>query len=201
MYKILDFDSSIDLTDFYNLAKSKGFLNNCNQNVLYNSFTHFNKFKVWLLFYDNVCIGSVAAHSLEEIGFLNNAYRIGARTCVLTDLDKKHPTLRTKNQILTHQNVTAQILLPLCIEWAKKENNLYITSNENDHGTQKLVHKIFCPTLQASGALEKPIEFEYRLSIQSFWKMNVDVYYQQLKNNQWPEAKIALNNYLGYDIV
>jgi hypothetical protein len=202
MYKIVDFDTSIDLSDFYKSAAHRGFLNNSNQKVLYESFTHFEKFKVWLLYYDDICIGSVAAHSLEELRFLgNNAFRIAARTCVLTDQDKKHPSLRTRNQILTHQNVTAQILLPICVEWAGKKNNLYITSNENKHGTQRHVHKIYCPALNSTGALEDSIELEYRLSLQSFWKMNVDVFYNQLGENQWPEARLALKNYLGYDIV
>jgi hypothetical protein len=201
MYKIVDFNTSIDLTEFYNSAASKGFLNNSNQEVLYNSFTHFNKFKVWLLQYNDIFIGSVAAHSLEELGFLGNkAFRIAARTCILTDRDPNYPSLRTKNQILTHQNVTAQILLPLCIEWAGRNNDLYITSNEKKHGTQRLVHNIFCPLMQSIGVLEQPLEFEYRTALQYFWKINVDMFYKQLKDYQQAESMMSLKNYLGYDL-
>lgn len=201
MYKILEFSDNLVLDDFYKLAHAKGYNNNTSKEVLYDTFAHCERFQTWILYYNESAVASVSAHSLEELGILGEAYRIAARTCVLADLTERPKNLRTENTIFTqHQHLTAQVLIPLCIEWAGRDKDLYISTNENDTGKQKAVHKKYCPSLLKSGVLEEPIELEYRLSIQCFWKMNVDVFYNQLRPNQWPETKDALFDYLGYNI-
>ena len=141
------------------------------------------------------------SHSLEELGTLEDAYRIAVRTCSFDDLTKNRPGLRTANAVINrHQTIAGQILIPLCIEWAGRNKNLYISSNENDVGTQKIVHRRYCPGLQKNGVAEPAVDLEYRGAIQSFWKINVDVYYKQLKNEHWPDAKEALISYLGYNV-
>jgi hypothetical protein len=201
MYKIVEYSDNLDLTEFYRLASERGFYNNNSKEVLYDTFSHCERFQTWILFYNERAVGSVSSHSLEELGILGDAYRIAARTCVFTDISGKNNNMRSLERVIKqHQNLTAQIFIPLCIEWAGRDRDLYISSNENAHGTQRLVHNIFCPALNSTGALDNPIELEYRLSLQSFWKLNVDVFYNQLKEGQWNEAKFALQSYLGYTL-
>jgi hypothetical protein len=202
MFYIKEYSDSLDLTDYYQLATERKLYNNDSREKLVDTWLHMDRWQVWLLYYNEQVVGSVAAHSLEELGVLGDAYRIAARTCAFDDLTGQRKTLRTVNTIFTkHQNLTAQLLLPLCIEWAGKDKDLYISSNENDIGKQKYVHRLYCPSLKKMGILVDPVELEYRGAIQSFWKFNTDIYYEQLKHNQWQDAKEALISYLGYNIV
>jgi hypothetical protein len=127
------------------------------------------------LFYNDVAVGSVAAHSIDE------GYRICARTCVLSELLPLH-TLRTRNQIVTHQHVTAQYLMPACVEWVGKKGNMYITSHPCNVGTQRLVHTVWGPSLEKTGVLTREFEKLYRGHNQTFWKLNADVFLEQLRN-------------------
>ena len=80
MYNIIPWTEDLDLTDFYAEAERKGFVNNSSQEAMIDCFKHENKWRVWILYYNDRAVGSVAAHSIEE------GYRICARTCVLTHL-------------------------------------------------------------------------------------------------------------------
>jgi hypothetical protein len=108
-----------------------------------------------------------------------DAYRICARTCVLTDLLPR-TSLRTITGIINHQNYTAQYLMPACIEWTPPWADLYITSTENAVGSQRLVNRIFCPALEATGVLEFAGKYVYRDTEQNFWRVNVNKFYQEL---------------------
>ena len=128
-------------------------------------------------------MGSVGAHSFPEMG--DNAYRIAVRTCVFTN---KLPlnTVRTRNQIVTHQHATSQFLIPVCIEWAPKGSSLYITSNESSVGTQRLVHRIFGPAMEATGQMKRVKEIEYRGTTQTVWQLYPDKFYEELnKYDKW----------------
>jgi len=196
MFTIKEYNDSLDLSQYYQLAHDRGFYNNDSKEKLINTWQHMDRWQVWLLYYNDQIVGSIAAHSLEELGILGDAYRIAARTCTFDDLTGQRKTLRTANTIIAkHQNLTAQLLLPLCIDWAGRDKDLYISSNENDTGTQKYVHKLYCPGLRKINILENPIELEYRGAIQSFWKMNVSEFYQQMEIHWWPEARAALADY------
>lgn len=202
MYRIYEYNDNLNLDQFYKTATERGFYNNNSKEKLVDTFTHLNSWKVWIVYYNNTAVGSVAAHSLEELGILGNAYRIGARLCSFDNLIGDRKTLRTRNTVLVkHQSLTSQLLIPICIEWLGKEKDLYLSTNENETGSQRLVHKTACPTWNKSGILDKPIDLEYRNAIQSFWKVNVEEFYTQLRKHQWPEARLALREYLGYDIV
>jgi hypothetical protein len=177
MFKIVPWSAELDLTKFYELASKKKFENNASQKALVDCFRNEREKQVWILYYNEEAVGSVAAHSLD---ILPNAYRICARTCVFTD---KLPfqQLRSLNYTCQqHQNVTAQFFIPQCIEWAGKDKNLYITSHPSHVGTQKLVHNIYCPALEKIGTLIKETEIEYRGHRQTFWKLNVDTFFDQL---------------------
>jgi hypothetical protein len=183
MYKIVPFSDDLDLEEFYKNAKQRGYENNSNKFWLKDCFRNEKENQTWILYYNNVAVGSVAAHSFPEMG--EHSYRIAARTCVLTDKLGMH-NLRTRNQIITHRHVTGQFLIPTCIEWAGKQNNLYITSNKLESGSQRLVHNIYFPEMEKSGQVENCGEIEYRNTIQTVWKLNVDKFYAELnKYSRW----------------
>lgn len=177
MYKIVPWTTDLDLTHFYADAARRGFTNNSSQRVMIDCFKNENEWKVWILYYNEVAVGSVAAHSISE------GYRICARTCVLTDLLPAR-SLRTRNEIITHQHVTAQFLMPVCIKWAVSKD-MYITTHPSDVGTQRLVHTIWGPSLEKSGVLTKAFEKEYRGQVQTFWKLNPTIFLTQLAAVKW----------------
>ena len=183
MFKIIPWSAELDLTEFYETAKAKGFENNASQKMLVDCFNNEQLKQVWILYYNDKAVGSVAAHSFPEMG--DNSFRIAVRTCVFSDLLPMN-TLRTRNQIVTHQHVTSQFLIPTCIEWAPKGANLYITSNENSVGTQRLVHRIFGPAMEETGQMKRVAEIKYRGTNQTVWQLFPDKFYEELnKFSRW----------------
>ena len=180
-YRIVPWSEQLDLIDFYENARTRGFENNASQQMLVDCFNAEREKKVWILYYNNIAIGSVASHSFDIMG--KNSYRIAARTCVLTDMIPT-PSLRTRNQIVTHQHATSQFLIPTCIEWCPKGANLYITSNENSAGTQRLVHRIFGPAMEESGQMKRVGDIHYRGTNQTVWQLFPDKFYEEL--NKYP---------------
>jgi hypothetical protein len=175
MYKIIPWTPELDLTDFYRYCTAKGFDNNASQKAMIDCFGNEREWCVWILYYNDVAVGSVAAHSIDE------GYRICARTCVLSELLPLN-TLRTRNQIVTHQHVTAQYLMPACIEWVGTKGDMYITSHPSEVGTQRLVHTVWGPSLEKTRVLTRAFEKEYRGHTQTFWKLNADVFLEQLRS-------------------
>jgi hypothetical protein len=183
MYKIIPWTPELDLTEFYVTAEAKGFTNNASQKMLVDSLAKEKAWCVWILYYNDKAIGSVGAHSFPEMG--EDAFRIAVRTCVFTDLLPMN-TLRTRNQIVTHQHVTSQFLIPACIEWTPPWADLYITSNESSVGTQRLVHNIFGPAMESSGQMERIKEIEYRGTKQTVWQLFPDKFLEELgKHPRW----------------
>ena len=181
MYKIIPWSSDLDLTEFYSTAEKKGFVNNSTQKMLVDSLSNEREKQVWILYYNEIAVGSVAAHSFDEMG--SNCYRIAVRTCVFTD-HIPTPTLRTLNQITTHQHVTSQFLIPICLEWVPRDSRVFITSNENSAGTQKLVHNIFAPAMAKTGQMEKCCDIFYRGTYQTVWELFPDKFNKEL--NKYP---------------
>jgi hypothetical protein len=177
MFKLKPWSIELDLTDFYTEASAKGFVNNSSQAQMIDCFRNEDRWCVWILYYNEIAVGSVAAHSIDE------GVRICARTCVLTHLLPTN-TLRTRNQIITHQHVTAQFFMPVCIEWAG-DVDMYITSHPSDIGTQRLVHNIWGPALEKTGVLTRAFEKEYRGHLQTFWKLNANIFLEQLEKVKW----------------
>jgi len=177
MYRITPWSPDLNLDEFYAEATRKGFVNNANQQAMVDCFKNEKEWGMWILYYNNIAVGSVGAHSIEE------GYRICARTCVLSNLLPLN-TLRTRNQIVTHQHITAQYLMPTCIEWVAGRGDMYITSHAGKIGNQRLVHNVWGPSLEKTGVLSRSFEKNYRGHLQTFWKLNVDVFLQQLKENK-----------------
>jgi hypothetical protein len=184
MYKIIPWTPDLDLTEFYAEADRRGFVNNASQHAMIDCFRNEKSWQVWILYYNDLPVGSVAAHSFDEV-MGEDSYRICARTCVFSDrlpLD----TLRTRNQIVTHQHVTSQFLIPACITWAPNWDKLYITSNENTAGTQRLVHNIFGPAMEATGQMKRIKDVDYRGVTQTIWQLFPDRFLEELtKHPRW----------------
>jgi hypothetical protein len=182
MYKMMPWSEDLDLSDFYAEAERRGFVNNATQKMLVDSLAKEDKWCVWVLYYNNTAVGTVGAHSLPELG--DNAYRICARTCAFTDM-MPIDHLRTREGITSHQNVTAQFFIPQCIEWVG-EGDMYITTHPSEIGTQRLVHTVWGPSLALTGCLTLAVSKEYRGHVQTFWKLNKDVFLDQLdKVKKW----------------
>lgn len=181
MYEMIPWSAEMDLTEFYDLALKKGFLNNASQKAMIDCFNNEKEKEIWILHYNNRPVGAVGCHSLEIMG--PDAYRICARNCVLAEIAGEHGMATRNNAIRKHQNFTDQYYIPACIEWAGRDKNLYITTNESPVASQRLVHRIYCPTHAASGILENTGEKEYRGTRQTFWKLNVEKFYDSLNNH------------------
>ena len=184
MYQVVQWHKNLDLSDFYKEAQKRGFTNNSNQAAMIDCFSKEKQWAVWILYYNEIAVGSVAAHSFDDV-MGENTYRIAARTCVFTD---KLPlnTLRTKNQIITHQHVTSQFLIPTCLDWVPRGSKVFITSNEKLVGTQRLVNKIFCPAMEQSGQMKKIKNIFYRGTEQNIWELFPDKFYEELnRHGRW----------------
>ncbi len=178
-YKLLKWSENLDLDKFYERASQKGYVNNSSQSRLVDCFRNEKKSQIWILYNDDKAVGSVGAHSFDEVCG-SGSYRILTRCCVL-DGNRPDYGLGTARRLISqHQNVNDQYFLPKCIEWTQS-NNLYVTSNENSAGSQKLVHKIYFPTLEKLGIVKNEGEIIYRNTRQTLWKLNVDNFYDNLR--------------------
>jgi hypothetical protein len=193
MFSIVEFNKNIDLTEFYKQCNLKGFYNNCNEDVLHNNMIHFNDFKVFLLYFNDRCIGSVGLHSLEELGILgDNAYRIAVRTCILSHLIDGNRLLKVQNYSKAPMNhYASQFLITACINYASGKP-MYISTNDSKVGAQNKVHRTWAKIMNQQGYISDPIDLEYRGKIQSFWKLNEEFYMKNLRENIWLEAKFLL---------
>lgn len=183
MYEIKKWTPDLKLKRFYKEAKRRGFKNNSSQKDLVEAFYNEKEWCVWILYYNNEPVGSVAAHSFDDL-MGPNTYRIAARTCVFTDKLPLH-SLRTRNQIVTHQHATSQFLIPTCLRWLPENSRAFITSNEKETGTQRLVHKIYFPAMEKKGLVSRIDDFYYRWTIQTVWEIHKDKFLQDLE--QYPK--------------
>lgn len=187
MFKLIKWTPLLDLTDFYKEAESRGFVNNSNQQAMVDCFRNEREWAAWILYQDDCAVGSVAAHSFDNV-MGTNSYRIAARTCVFTDkINGTYGTaLRTISVITKHQNPTAQFFIPACIEWAPAGSRLFITSNQSIVGTQQRVHNIFGPALERQGIMKRIKDVDYRGLLQTVWEVNPDEFLENLsKYPRW----------------
>jgi len=183
MFRVIPFSKDLDLQDFYYEAENRGFENNISAHRLIGCFDKEREKQAWILYYNDEPVGSVAAHSFDDV-MGPNSYRIAARTMVFTNKLEGMPYgtgLRGISVITKHQNPTAQFLIPACIEWAPSDAKLYITSNENEAGTQRRVHNIFGPALQKLGVMTPVKNVFYRGTDQTVWHFDQHKFYEQLE--------------------
>lgn len=178
MYNLVPWSEDLDLAQFYKDAEDRGFVNNSSQSAMIDCFKKEKAFQAWILYQDFRAVGSVVAHSLPELG--ENAYRICARTCTFAEARPSNALITVNRLIVEHQNLTAQFFIPAAIEWCGADSNMYISSHPSEVGTQRMVHNIYCPTLVKTGTLERTCDLQYRGHLQTFWKLNVPVFLEQL---------------------
>ncbi len=182
MYRLVEWNEKLNLEKFYNEASLRGFENNSSRQTLVDSFQNEKQKNVWILYYNKIPVGSTGCHSLDI--FENKSFRICARTCVFSDLLPMTHLRSLGKTIKHHQNVTAQFFIPKCIEWAPDDADLYISTNESLIGSQSKVHRTYCPALASTGVLTKICDKNYRGHLKTFWKLNKQVFLDQL--NSYP---------------
>lgn len=179
MFQLIQWHEDLDLDEFYAEAARRGFDNNSSQKKMIDCLKNEREWSVWILYQNNKPMGSVAAHSFDNI-MGPNSYRICVRTCILPHDRKYNAVISARRAIIGHQNLTSQFFIPKCIEWAGKDKNLYITSNENSSGSQRMVHTIFFPTLEKTGVMKRVCEVYYRGTDQTVWQLNTEKFLDEL---------------------
>jgi len=177
MYKIVEWSTDLDLSEFYREAGERGFANNSSQKAMIDCFRNEPEFNAWILYQDDKAVGFVASHSFNVMG--PNSYRVLARTCTFGTARQNGGLITPKKLISEHQNLTDQFLLPACINWAK--GDLYATSNESTVASQRLVHRHYFPTLAKLGIVERVCEMNYRNTDQTVWRIYPDKFLANLE--------------------
>jgi len=190
MYQIQEYNNSIDLSSFYDCCLQKGFINNASQKRLVDTFKNQKYFKLWILFYNNVPVGSTVAHDFDEV-MGEHSYRICARTCVLSDqLPIKH--IRTKDGIVHHQNICSQIFIPVILKTLPQDSKYYITSSNKDEASMKQVNSIWTKLLAKQGVLKETKNVFYRGADQTVWQLMTEVFLEQLDAHTKWEYKLVV---------
>jgi hypothetical protein len=180
MFKLIEWNLSLDLTDFYKEAESRGFVNNLSQQAMIDCFRNEREWAAWILYQDDRAVGSVAAHSFDDV-MGPNSYRILTRVCTFAEARKDSGLITPKRLVAEHQNLTDQFLLPKCLEWVGNRGSAYATSNPSKQASQRLVHKYYFPTLAELDIVEQIKDVDYRGLLQTVWKINGDKFLNNLE--------------------
>jgi len=178
VFTLIPWTEDLNLDEFYSEAARRGFDNNSSQKKMIDCLRNEREWAAWILYQDNKAMGSVAAHSFDIMG--PNSYRICVRTCILPHNRTYKAVISAKRAIAEHQNLTSQFFIPQCIKWAGEDKNLYITSNENSSGSQRMVHTIFFPTLAKTGVMKRVCDLYYRGTDQTVWQLNTRQFLDEL---------------------
>lgn len=190
MYQIKEYQQGMDLSIFYQMCLERGLTNNSSHKNLIDTFRQQKFFKLWILFYNNIPVGTTVTHDFDNV-MGENSYRICARTCVLSDmLPIKH--IRTKDGIINHQNICSQIFIPVILNALPNNSQCYITSSDKDEASMKQVDSIWTKLLSKQGVLEKVKDVFYRGANQTVWLLNSVQFFKQLKQHpQWEYKLIS----------
>ena len=184
MYEIKPYTDDLKLDEFYNEAHKRGFINNSSKKTMIDCFRNEKEKQVWILYQNNKAIGSVAAHSFDDV-MGPNTYRILTRVCTFGEARPTHGLITPKKLVAEHQNLTDQFLLPACIEWVNGRGRMFATSNASKEASQRLVHSYYFPTLAKLGIVEKVKDVYYRNTNQTVWEIFADKFYKNL--NKYPK--------------
>lgn len=185
MFKVIEWSEDLDLSNFYLEAARRGFVNNSSQATMIDCFRNEREWAAWILYQNNEPIGSVAAHSFDDV-MEPNSYRVLTRVCTFAEARPYQGLITPKRLIAEHQNLTDQFLLPKCIEWVANRGNIYATSNKSKEASQRLVHSHYFPTLEKLGIVKKIKEVHYRYTDQTVWQIYPDRFLENLsKYEKW----------------
>jgi len=190
MYQIKEYQQGMDLSIFYQMCLARGFMNNSSHKRLIDTFAQQKFFKLWILFYNNIPVGTTVAHDFDDV-MGEHSYRICARTCVLSDmLPIKH--IRTKDGIINHQNVCSQIFIPVMLNALPDNGKCYITSSDKDEASMKQVNGIWTKLLSKQGVLERVKDVLYRGANQTVWFLKREQFLKQLEQHtKWEYRLVA----------
>lgn len=178
MYNLVEWRKDLDLSYFYRECKKRGFENNTSQEKMIDCFRNEKNWNAWILYFNDTPIGSVAAHSFDEV-MGDSTYRILTRTCSFREFAPIKGLTTTKKLIEKHQNFTDQFFLPKCLEWTG-DARVFATSNESNVASQRLVNNYYFPTLHNLGLVEKIDTVYYRGLRQQVWEVFKKPFLQHL---------------------
>lgn len=179
MYKTVEWNESLDLTEFYSEATRRGFVNNSSQKAMIDCFRNEHEWNVWILYNGDRAVGSVAAHSFDDV--MPGGYRILTRVCTFAEERKGAGLITPKRLVAEHQNLTDQFLLPQCIEWVAGRGRMFATSNASKEASQRLVHSYYFPTLAKLGIVSKIKDVHYRHTDQTVWEIHPEEFFANLE--------------------
>lgn len=178
-FKLVPWSQNLELTEFYFEASKRGFVNNSSQKSMIDCFQNEKRWAAWILFKNDQAIGSVAAHSFDDV-MGEGSFRILTRVCSFPEHSPNKGLITVNRLIKQHQNFTDQFFFPKCVEWAGRNSNLYATSNPSSEASQRLVHSYYFPSLEEKGLVEKVKNIFYRGLEQTVWKFNVTQFLNDL---------------------
>jgi hypothetical protein len=179
MHNLVEWNEELDLSDFYAEAACRGFVNNSSQKAMIDCFRNEREWNVWILYNGDRAVGSVAAHSFDDV--MPGGYRILTRVCTFAE-ERKGIGLITPNRLVAeHQNLTDQFLLPQCIEWVAGRGRMFATSNTSKEASQRLVHSHYFPTLAKIDIVRKIKDVHYRHTDQTVWEIHPDMFFENLE--------------------
>lgn len=179
MHKVVEWNESLDLSDFYTEAARRGFVNNASQQAMIDCFRNEREWNAWILYNGNRAVGSVAAHSFDDV--MPGGYRILTRVCTFAEERQGKGLITPKRLVAEHQNLTDQFLLPQCIEWVAGRGRMFATSNASKEASQRLVHSYYFPTLAKIGIVSKVKDVHYRHTDQTVWEIHPDKFLENLE--------------------
>jgi|TARA_B110000259_G_scaffold44626_1_gene51747 hypothetical protein len=179
MYKLSKWNDLLDLSNFYAEAERRGFKNNSSQAAMIDCFRSEREWEAWILYKDDQAIGSVAAHSFDDV--VPGGYRILTRVCTFAEARKDKGLITPKRLVAQHQNLTDQFLLPQCLKWVGNKGRVFATSNASKEASQRLVHSYYFPTLAKIGIVSKVKEVHYRHTDQTVWEIHPEKFYENLE--------------------
>ena len=167
MHKMVQWNKDLDLSEFYNEAGRRGFVNNASQKAMIDCFHNEREWNAWILYSDNKAIGSVAAHSFDDV-MGPNSYRILTRVCTFGEARPHNGLVKANRLCAEHQNLTDQFMLPACLEWTKDKGRVFATSNKGIRFTR-------FPVFRFSYCKCNSISFSRKENCMAMFNFNINI--------------------------
>jgi len=180
MYTVKKWSPSINLGSFYTLSQEKKYLNNINEQVMITELQTEPEWQGFVLMNNEEPVGYASTHGMFD--YQPDAYRVLARLAIVKDV---YNCIRTPRDFTKHNHLTDQFLMPACL--AHVDGDAFITSNDSKVASQRLVHKLYMPSLVKLGLAEKADIKPYRGELQTFWLIYKDKFLERLQDYKWSQ--------------